>query len=285
MPKKKSPEKKPKKTIKKNPKENQKKQIKLLKSVIENLINKQSVEIIDLLAGKKNVNEFAIAKNLKLTINQTRNILYKLSDYGLVSFIRKKDKRKGWYIYFWTLNTHQALSLLNENLTKKLEIYEKQIKNRKESRHYICNTCSVEVSEETALLNNFICPECDEVYELSDDSEVIEDIDKKILKIKKEIKLVSEEKKREEGKLELIKLKKIKKAEAERKLKRAMTAKKTKLTKIKKAKEAEKLKALKKKPTKKLVKKKPKKKIAKKKKPTKKLVKKKPKKKIAKKKK
>ena len=101
--------------------ENQKRHINLLKTVVEDLINKQSATIIDLLSGNKNVNEFSIAKNLKLTINQTRNILYKLSDFGIVSFIRKKDKRKGWYIYFWTLNTHQALSISNENLNKKLD--------------------------------------------------------------------------------------------------------------------------------------------------------------------
>ena len=194
---------------------NKKKQIKLLKTVIEDLINKQSVEIIDLLVGKKDVNEFNIAKNLKLTINQTRNILYKLSDYGLVSFIRKKDKRKGWYIYFWTLNSYQTLKLLNDNLKKKLENLENQLRNRKESRHYTCNTCSIEVNEETALLNDFICPECDEVYELSDDSGVIEEITKKIMKLKREIELVSEEKRREGDKLELIKIKKIKKMEAE----------------------------------------------------------------------
>ena len=172
-----------KKTIKNS--DNKKKQIKILKSIIEDLINKQSAEIIDLLIGKKNVNEFTIAKNLKLTINQTRNILYKLSDYGLVSFIRKKDKRKGWYIYFWTLDAYQALKLLDENLKNKLEVLEKQLKNRKESRHYICNNCSTEVNEETALLNNFICPECDEVYELSDDSKVIEEIEKKASRLKK----------------------------------------------------------------------------------------------------
>ena len=55
-------------------------QIKFLKSIVENLINKQSAEIIDLLAGKKDVNEFAMAKKLNLTINQTRNILYKLEN-------------------------------------------------------------------------------------------------------------------------------------------------------------------------------------------------------------
>ena len=200
------------------------------------MINKQSISIIDLLAGKKNVNEFTIAEKLKLSINQTRNILYKLSDYGLVSFIRKKDKRKGWYIYFWTLDTYQSLNLLEEKLKKRLEILESQLKNRKEGRHYICNTCSIEVNEETALLNNFTCTECNQIYELSDDSEVIDMIEKNISKLNKEIKLVSIEREKQEIIIEKIKQKQIKKAE---KMKKKLKIEKSKI----RSKSNEKLKA------------------------------------------
>jgi transcription factor E len=188
-------------------------QTKFLKSIVETLINKQAIPIIDLLVDKKNVNEFLIAKKLKLTINQTRNILYKLSDYGLVSFIRKKDKRKGWYIYFWTLNTYQSLKLLEENMKKELENLESQLKNRKEKRYYVCNTCSIEINEESALLNDFVCPECEEVYTLSDNREIIAELEKNIVRTKKEIELVSGERKIEESKLEKKKVVKIKNAE------------------------------------------------------------------------
>jgi len=128
-------------------------QVKFLKSVVEHLINKQAVPIVDLLVGKRDVNEFLIAKKLELTINQARNILYKLSDYGLVSFIRKKDKRKGWYIYFWTLNVYQSLNLFEQRLREELKQTEEQLKSRKEKRYYICNICSIEVTEEAALLS------------------------------------------------------------------------------------------------------------------------------------
>ena len=232
------------------------KQIKLLKIVIEDLINKQSVEIIDLLAGKKDVNEFAIAKNLDLTINQTRNILYKLSDFGLVSFNRKKDKRKGWYIYFWTLNSYQALDLLEENLNKKLDLLQNNLKNRKDGRHYICNTCSIEINEESALLNEFICPECEEVYELSDDSQVIEELERKIAKIKKEIEMVVGEKGIEGDKLEKEKTRKIKKAEKKKALEKAIARKKSAKKRAEEKKLNEKLQGVKKKTVKK-VKKKP----------------------------
>ncbi len=219
-------------------------QVKFLKSVVEHLINKQSVSIIDLLVDKKDVNEFLIAKNLGLTINQTRNILYRLSDYGLVSFIRKKDKRKGWYIYFWTLNVYQSLSLLEKKLQNELEKLEAQLKNRKEKRYYFCNTCSIEVTEDVALLNDFTCPECEEVYELNDNPQIIGQIEKEIIKIKKEIKLVSKEKQKEEEKLKKKKERKIKKLEEEKKAKRAAkkTAKKKITAKKKPAKKTAKMK-------------------------------------------
>ncbi len=216
-------------------------QIKFLKSVVEDLINKQATPIIDLLLGKKHVNEFSIAKKLELTINQTRNILYRLSDYGLVSFIRKKDKRKGWYIYFWTLNIHQSLSLLEQNLKKELAHLEEQLKGRRERRFYVCNTCSLEVTEESALLNDFSCPECEEIYELSDGTEIAKDLDKVIVKIKKEIDFVSEERQKEFEKLEKKKGREIKKAAKELKAKRDAKRAANKLIRdAEKAKEAKK---------------------------------------------
>ncbi len=213
-------------------KESDKKQIKFLKKIVEELVGKQAVPIIDLLAGKKDINEFTIANKLKLTINQTRNILYRLSDYGLVSFIRKKDKRKGWYIYFWTLDTHKSLFLLEEILKKELENLENELKSRKEKRYYFCDTCSIEVTEETALLNDFTCSECEEIYKLADNQEKVQELEKRINKTKKEMEKVLEEKDKEGEKIEKKKTRKIKRAEKEKKKarekKRASTKKTTK---------------------------------------------------------
>ena len=70
-------------------------QINLLKSLVEEMAGQGASQIVDILYNKKDINEFLIAKKMNLTINQVRNILYKLSAEGLVSFIRKKDKKKG----------------------------------------------------------------------------------------------------------------------------------------------------------------------------------------------
>jgi len=199
-------------------------QINLLKNVVEDIAGKPAREIVDLLYGKKDVNEFLIAKKLKLTINQTRNILYKLSDAGLVSFTRKKDKRKGWYIYFWTLSTLKSLILLEKNLSEEIRLSENQLKNRKTKRFYYCEICHVEVREETALLNNFTCPECGQVYVLSTQDKIIKELENKISKLSKIIETIRVERKVIEEKIEKRRSRRekaeAKKKAAERKKKR-----------------------------------------------------------------
>jgi transcription factor E len=195
-------------------------QIKFLKKVVEYLINKQSVVIIDLLHDKKDVNEFIIAKKLNLTINQTRNILYKMSDFGLVSFTRKKDRKKGWYIYFWTLNVYHSLNLLLEKMNEHLAQLELQKNSRTAKPYYFCNTCSIEVTEDNALLNDFTCTECEQVYTLADQSKNISGLESEILELKKEIELVKTELGFESQKLEKKKERKRKRVETEKKAKR-----------------------------------------------------------------
>ena len=120
-------------------------------------------------------------------------MLYKLSDEGLVSFVRKKDKKKGWYTYFWTFNPDKALELLQKNVIKEIEQVEHQLKSREVKRFYICPSCNIEVSEETALVNNFTCSECGEVYELNDNKKSIGDLNSNINKLKKKLEEIKSE--------------------------------------------------------------------------------------------
>ena len=88
---------------------------------ISTVIGKQGEEIIKFLDPEKYVNEFLIAKKLDININQTRNLLYKLSEHSLVSSTRKKDKKKGWYTYFWRLETLRILEFLKGILKKRID--------------------------------------------------------------------------------------------------------------------------------------------------------------------
>ncbi|MBM3232420.1 hypothetical protein FJZ21_03545 [Candidatus Pacearchaeota archaeon] len=157
---------------------------KFLKEYVSIVAGSGTDKIVDVLFKKKNVNEFLIAKKLNMTINQTRNILYKLADSGLVRFMRKKDlKSGGWYTYFWTLDEHKCLVNYKNSLTNEISIQESILAVMKIRQFYLCKNCNLEVSDEQALLNEFTCTECGEVYSLKDSAEGVKEIEKIILKL------------------------------------------------------------------------------------------------------
>jgi len=190
---------------------------KFLRDAINLVVGKQAEEIADLLDSKKHVNEFLIAKKLNLTINQTRNILYKLSEKGFVSFLRKKDRRKGWYTYFWRIETIKTLEFLMDVIHKKIEQIDYQIKSRETKDFYVCEKCGIEFNEENALLHNFTCSECGSVFSAKDNSKLIRELKKQKEKLQEELSLVEQEYKQEKEKEDKKKEKEIKKEEAIRK--------------------------------------------------------------------
>ncbi len=199
-------------------------QLKLLKTLAEELVGPDYEKIVDILFSKKDVNEFLIAKKMDLTINQVRNILYKLSADGLVSHIRKKDKRKGWYIYYWTLNTKKCLLKLEETLQKKIKSLNEQLASRENKRFYVCKNCSIEVKEETALEHDFSCEECADVYNLVDNEKPKREIKTKISHVNREMDIIKEELSKinqKEAKAKVKReVKEVKEKKAERKAKR-----------------------------------------------------------------
>lgn len=192
-------------------------QINLLKKIVEKTAGIPAVRIVDLLYNKKDINEFLIAKKLGLTINQTRNLLYRLSHLGILSSIRKKDKRKGWYIYFWTFNVLRSLEVLEENITADINLLKQELSSRQQKRSYKCKICNREANEEAALLSNFICHECGEVFELADNKQAIEDVLKNIAKIEKELEHVRAEIAIEKSKLDKKLSRNIKREEKKKK--------------------------------------------------------------------
>jgi transcription initiation factor TFIIE subunit alpha len=214
---------------------------KLLEEIMVSIAGKQAEEIVSLLEGKKYVNEFIIAKKLNLTINQTRNILYKISDHGLVSFIRKKDKRKGWYTYFWKIEVMKCLEFLKANLIKKMDQIHHQIKSRETKEFYVCERCHIEFNEENALIYNFTCPECGNILSRKDNTSVIKEYNKELDKLKKELGLVDEELNKEKEKLGKSRAREVKKEE---KIKKEIRKKAADERKKAKNKEANKMKKI-----------------------------------------
>ncbi len=219
-------------------------QEKILKKIIPKYAGAGSEKIVDLLHNKLNVNEFLIAKKLGLTINQTRNMLYKLSDEGLVEFIRKKDKKKGgWYTYFWTLKTKRILEKYREELDNEINNLIGELKKRQSERYYYSPTIEQEYTEEEAMLNDYTCPETGEVLELREPMNLLEKLRTDVEKLqnalaqvnneigdieKKEHKAIEKKIKAEENKkMEERKKKREERKKEAKKLEKKSTKKKT----------------------------------------------------------
>lgn len=169
-------------------------QKKILKKVVPQFAGHGTEKLIDLLHEKQNVNEFLIAKKMGMTINQTRNMLYKLADVGLIEFIRKKDKKKGgWYTYFWTLKTKRVLQKYHEDLQKEIDNLRKELEKRKNERFYYSPSIDVEYTEEEAILNDFTCPETGEVLEIREPTQLINKLKSEISKIETNLVQVNKE--------------------------------------------------------------------------------------------
>jgi len=220
----------------------------LLEKIISDIAGPEGENLVNLLYKKQNVNEFFIAKKMDLTINQTRNMLYKLADEGIVGFIRKKDKKKGgWYIYFWTLRAKKTLSKSRGEIEEIIKELENKLEKLQRGRYFYCKNCETEYTEEEAMLHDFTCQECGEIMEIKDTMETKDNIRKEIEKIKEtskkmEIEIENLEIKEQKSRERRQKIE-LKKKEIERKRKRMEREKeKAKLNKKSPKKQKKKLK-------------------------------------------
>ena len=210
-----------------NPKEkkyDEKVKKQFLQDSISSVIGKMGEEIIKFLDTDKYINEFIIAKKLDNNINQTRNLLYRLSEHGLVSSTRKKDKKKGWYTYFWRLEALKTLEFLKDMIKKRILQIEQQIQSREMKTFYICERCNIEYNEENALLQDFTCPECGGIFTIKDNAKLVKELKRNLEKFQKEVETIDDEIKGEREKGDKRKSKEMNK-EAKEKVKKRLEKK------------------------------------------------------------
>jgi len=184
---------------------------KAMEELVREVAGKDTVALVELIKNKQNVSEFKLAEKLKITVNEARNMLYRLHAHNLVSFTRKKDKKKGWYIYYWTFDHEKARDLILNLKRKKLVKLRETLKAERGGNFFSCPNKCVRVGFEGAMEDQFRCPECNQVM-------VQEDNSKKIERLQEEIKEIEDE----------LRFKKIEKPEIIREVKKKPIKKKIK---------------------------------------------------------
>ncbi|MBT6402234.1 hypothetical protein HOK09_02105 [Candidatus Woesearchaeota archaeon] len=156
----------------------------LLAGLVKRVAGNDTVKIFEILTKRKNVSEFKIAEKLGISVNQVRNMIYRLQEHNLVSFTRKKDKVKGWYIYYWTFEKPKAVELIVDITSKETKENQRELDNIEDIRYYLCKYCRTKLGEEEAMELQFLCEGCGEILELQDANKRRRDLTKKLKKDK-----------------------------------------------------------------------------------------------------
>ena len=163
---------------------------KKIEEVVRSACGDDVIPLIKKLHGKENVSEFKLADQLKEDIKRVRNILYRLYESNLVDFSRKKDKKKGWYIYYWTFKPEQIKFIYNKLKKEQIEQLKELLKNGGAQQLFICPNKCAQMNFEQAVTLEYKCPECGLLTIQEKKEEQVTEIKKKITALEKEISAV-----------------------------------------------------------------------------------------------
>lgn len=155
--------------------------------LISNLAGDDVPPLISILKNKKNISEFKLAEDLNITVNQIRNMLYRLHKHNLVSFIRKKDKKKGWYIYYWTLDLKNTKGALQSFKRDQLEDFRGRLEKEETGVFYVCPNKCRRYHLEQAMEVDFRCQECGELVREQDNARTIVNLKERINELEVEV--------------------------------------------------------------------------------------------------
>jgi len=161
----------------------------LIEEVVSEAVGEDALDIIFYLKGKEDISEFTIAEDLDIEIHQVRNILYRLHSQHLVTYRRKKDRQKGWYISYWTFNKPRVRELRTSIKEKKLDKFKERLEKEEANKgnYFMCPNACTRMDFGTATEHDFKCPECGELLQQQDNTRTIERLQDQIKSLEKEL--------------------------------------------------------------------------------------------------
>ena len=163
---------------------------KKIEDVAAGVCGSDVLPLIRKLRGKENISEFKLSDQLKQDIKKVRNTLYRLYGANLVDFTRKKDKKKGWYIYYWTFKQDQIKFLYQRMKEEQLDKLKEQLQQERVGQFYVCVNSCVRMDFDQAVNFEFRCPECGELTKQESVESRRQELQATIVVLEKELKSI-----------------------------------------------------------------------------------------------
>ncbi len=158
---------------------------KKINDIVGEVVGDDAVKVVEYLKDKQNISEFKIAESTKSEIHQIRNILYRLHSQHLVTYKRKKDRQKGWYISYWTFNKKRIRDLISHLKEQKLTRFKERLDKEETNRgfFFLCKNACVRMDFDQATDYEFKCPECGTLLDQHDNTKTIDSLKERIAEL------------------------------------------------------------------------------------------------------
>src|SRR6476620_8920612 len=140
------------------------------------------------LLNTEDVTDEEIASATGLKINIVRKVLYDMFGKALISGIRVKDEKKGWFVYRWRAKQDHVDNFIENQKKKILDRLHKRLEHEGSTEFYHCgNHQCKRVKFDAAVELFFKCPTCGAPLNMVDNTRVKEALRLKIDQITTDI--------------------------------------------------------------------------------------------------
>jgi transcription initiation factor TFIIE subunit alpha len=131
------------------------------------------VRVARALLNNENATDEEIASATGLKINTVRKALYELFGRSLITGVRVRDLKRGWFVYRWKAQRDQVDGFIENQKRKALERLKYRLNYEESHEFYSCDTPTCrKLTFEEAMEAFFKCPTCGRNLNLVDNSEV-----------------------------------------------------------------------------------------------------------------
>lgn len=139
------------------------------------------VKVARALLNTEDVTDEEIASATGLKINLVRKVLYDMFGKALITGIRVKDEKKGWFVYRWRAKQDHVNNFIENQKKKILDRLHKRLEHEDSTEFYHCgNHDCPRVKFDVAVELFFKCPNCKGPLNMVDNSKVKEALRYKI---------------------------------------------------------------------------------------------------------
>jgi transcription initiation factor TFIIE subunit alpha len=166
---------------------------KKIEKIITGILGEEGLPLLKHLYGRENISEFVLASKTRKDIKVIRRMLYILYNHNLVGFTRKKDKQKGWYVYYWTLLPESIRFNYYKQKKEFLEKLKQRLEEEKKELFFLCSSKCARLNFDRAMDFEFHCPECGELVTQDSNEKYIHKLEEEITCLESELKEYSKE--------------------------------------------------------------------------------------------